>query len=553
MNNQKVTLLSSFQSDTLSGYLKNDQQYPLLEVQNGGYDQIIPQIQNIIKNNHQFSNLLLWTLPERIFSEFSKLLNSENISENILLNEINQYLDVISMIPSNINIVHISFQPGKYTRGIGISDYTSKKGIHYFLQLMNLKLIELSKNKTNLNIVDSTLLYHYHQPESFQPKLWYLSKNPFSNLVYKRATNEIKAILRTNFGGSRKLIILDLDDTLWGGIVGDDGWKNLKLGGHDYIGESFQDFQKELLKLKNQGIILAIASKNDEKNAWEAFSKHPEMILKKEHISAYRINWEDKAKNILEILKELNLTASSAVFFDDNPVERKRIKDLIPEIEVPELTSDKTQYRSILAQMTCFDINTLTGEDLRRTEMYNEEKQRESTKGKFVSTEDWLSSLETVIEYSKLTSEDLERTHQLFNKTNQMNLTTRRMSSDELWKWANQSGNEIFTFKVSDKFGSSGLTGILGLQHKSQTTTITDFILSCRVMGRKVEESMLAIACEQAIQNKSINVHANYLQTEKNTPCYDFFKKCLNEFNSKIFTIDLSKPIKRPKEIKFKD
>ncbi len=547
-----LNLITNFQTDTLAGYLKNDLQFPQAQVEVADYDQLITTL-SIFTNTRSKGAIVVWCSPEKIFHEFQNSFHSSKVDLNKFDNELDHYFSLLKNV-SNLNqIIHFTFQPTQFTRGNGTSDVTNETSIYTLLHRMNQKLISLARSCKNIQLIDSQSIYNYNHSEHFQSKLWYLSKNPFTNNVYKKAVNEIKATLRALYGGNKKLLILDLDDTLWGGIVGDDGWKNIKIGGHDYIGEAFQDFQKEIFKLKNQGIILAIASKNDESNVWEAFSKNTEMVLKKEHFSSYRINWDDKAKNISDILKELNVMPNSAVFLDDNPVERKRVKDLIPEIEVPELPSDKTQYRIFLAQLNLFDSLSITNEDLRRTEMYNEEKVRDSSKINFSNTDDWLKSLETVVEFSKLNESDLERTHQLFNKTNQMNLTTRRLSSDDLWKWSQTKNQSIYTFKVSDKFGSAGLTGILGLQHDNKQTIITDYILSCRVMGRKVEESMIAIATEFAIKNSAEKIIAHYIPTEKNKPCFEFFKKYFRLKSENVFELDALNEFVKPKSIKFKN
>ena len=189
----------------------------------------------------------------------------------------------------------------------------------------------------------------------------------------------MKAALRAVRGQSRKVVICDLDDTLWGGIVGDAGWENLRLGGHDPVGEAFADFQRELKALTRRGIILAMVSKNTEAVALEAIEKHPEMQLRKDDFAAWRINWDDKAQNIADLMEELNLGLDSAVFLDDNPVERARISEALPEVLVPNLPRDKMLFASTLRKLNCFDSATVSSEDRKRAAFYNAERDRRTS------------------------------------------------------------------------------------------------------------------------------------------------------------------------------
>ena len=194
---------------------------------------------------------------------------------------------------------------------------------------------------------------------------------------------DIENLYLSRKGQNRKLLVLDLDDTLWGGIVGDVGWKNLRIGGHDYLGESFRDFQLKIKSLTVRGIMLALASKNDESIAMEAIKKHPEMVLSINDFVAHRINWKDKAKNISEIVDELNIGLQSVVFFDDSPFERERVRQTLPEVFVPDLPKDPTDYVSFFSKLRCFDKKHITSEDKVRGEMYKTESKRKSLKQNF--------------------------------------------------------------------------------------------------------------------------------------------------------------------------
>src|SRR5262249_44027937 len=217
----------------------------------------------------------------------------------------------------------------------------------------------------------------------------------FHSDVFVEAARDIKAALAGLGGAARKVVILDLDDTLWGGIVGDVGWQGLRLGGHDSVGEAFVDFQRHLKALTRRGILLAIASKNEEPVALEAIGSHPEMVLRAEDFAARRINWKDKAQNIVDLMADLNLGLQSAVFIDDNPVERARVREALPEVFVPDWPEARLLYSSTLVGLRCFDAPAISREDAERSRMYAAERQREDLKKQVQSIDAWLRSLET--------------------------------------------------------------------------------------------------------------------------------------------------------------
>jgi FkbH-like protein len=371
-----------------------------------------------------------------------------------------------------------------------------------------------------------------------------MSKTPFSLELFKEAALEVHAALDALAGQSRKLLLLDLDDTLWGGIVGDVGWQNLRLGGHDAVGEAFRDFQRALKSLQTRGILLGIVSKNEETTALEAIRSHPEMVLRLEDFIGWRINWDDKARNIADLARELNLGLQSVVFIDDNPVERDRVRSALPEVLVPEWPPTPLESKASLQRLRCFDQPQISSEDRRRSEMYRVEKKRREIFSEATSLQDWLRSLEIRVVAEPVNPANLERVSQLFNKTNQMNLSTRRLAKNELWDWAGRPGNTMLAFRVSDKLGDSGLVGLasLGGDDVAGQARLVDFILSCRVMGRKVEETMLHLVSVRARAAGAVRLRATYLPTPKNQPCLRFFQTNGFELEQEnVFVLDISR------------
>lgn len=530
MDRQKfrALLISDFNIDILKGYLNNDEDLPKIDTTVVPFGQVIPVLVEkkleFWKDNYDFA--IIWTQPESVIESFNYVLNYQPVSINKILTEVDEYSQVLMNLQERVSLAFVpTWVLPTYHRGYGILEMKNGIGIENILMQMNLRLSENLDNASNIYLLKTQKWIEISGKNAFNPKLWYMAKIPFGNEVFKEATKDIKSALRAVSGDTKKIIIIDLDDTLWGGIVGEVGWKNIKLGGHDHIGEAYVDFQKALKALSNRGILLGIVSKNDESTVLEAINNHPEMVLKLNDFAGWRINWEDKAQNIVDLVSDLNLGLQSVVFIDDNPAERARVIETLPEILVPEWPEDKMLSKKTLLSLRCFDTHSVSKEDLERTKMYVTERQRQSFKSKVGSLDEWLKTLGIKVKVEELSEVNLQRTAQLLNKTNQMNLTTRRMTESELIKWVRQDNHKIWTFRVSDKFGDSGLTGIISLEVDNKIGRIVDFVLSCRVIGRKTEETMLYVVINYA-QSIGLNeIYAKYIPTPKNKHCLEFWEK----------------------------
>jgi len=326
------------------------------------------------------------------------------------------------------------------------------------------------------------------------------------------------------------------------------GWENLRLGGHDAVGEAFVDFQRAAKQLTRRGVVLGVASKNTESVALQAMTEHPEMVLRPDDFVALKINWSDKARNIAEMAEELNLGLQSVVFIDDNPVERARVREALPEVLVPEWPEDKLLYPSAMLSLGHFDAPTVSREDVERTAMYASERKRDTLKQSVGSLDDWLMSLGIRVRAEPLNAANLARTVQLLNKTNQMNLSTRRFTEPELLEWTRGPDRMLWAVHVSDRFGDAGLTGVVSVEADGGTARIVDFVLSCRVMGRRVEDTMTALAVEWARAHSLGSVSALYKPTAKNKPCHDFWKGTAFERDAEAttFTWDASRELPVP-------
>ena len=412
-----------------------------------------------------------------------------------------------------------------YERGLGLLDMDPVAGHSYHLMRMNTYLADQLSAEPNVHVLNADPWIMNVGQDSTNPKLWYMGKMAFNPQVLERTARDLVASIRAVQGKTKKLIVLDLDNTLWGGVLGDIGSENLSLGGHDPIGESFVEFQKALKVLKKRGVMLAIASKNTESVALEAINSHPEMVLRRADFVGWRINWDDKAQNILDLIYEINIGIDSVVYIDDSAVERARVRGAIPEILVPEWPENPMMYVRTLSGLECFDSASISAEDRTRTEMYTSERKRARLKDKVSSAEDYYSTLELRVDYCLLDEINIKRATQLLNKTNQMNLTTRRLSEKELFEWHGVDENTMFTFEVTDRFGNYGLTGLAGVSFQGEHAEVTDFVVSCRVIGRGVEQVMLSVIIDHATKMRKNRLLAEFHPTERNEPCRIFFRE----------------------------
>jgi FkbH-like protein len=423
-----------------------------------------------------------------------------------------------------------------------------KTGPGHALLRLNLRLAERLDRMTSVTFLDSTPWFEIERADD--ARLWHAAKIPYRNEVFSRAVRDIKSVVRASAGGSRKLVLLDLDGTLWGGVVGELGWESIRLGGHDPLGEAFVDFQGTLQMLTRRGVILGIVSKNDEHVALSAIERHPEMRLRRRDFAAWRINWDDKAKNVFEIARELNIGLSSVVFIDDNRVERERVRDACPQVLVPEWPLSPLAYSDALLALGCFDAVAVTVEDRRRGDLYAAEAARAAARIDAGSAEDWLRRLDLKIEVEEMGEPNAPRAVQLLNKTNQMNLSTRRMGEAEFDEWLRSGLRKAWTFRVSDRFGDAGLCGLVSLDVQGGCALLTDFVLSCRVFGRKVEQTMLHHAILHASRLGATRLRALFTPTPKNGPCRRFLESSgLSQETENGFSWSLSESYALPPEV----
>lgn len=333
---------------------------------------------------------------------------------------------------------------------------------------------------------------------------------------------ELMGYVKANLGVNRKCIVLDLDNTLWGGIIGEDGFDRIDLSLKP-PGMAFMEFQRVLLALYQRGVILAINSRNNEDEALRAIRDHPFMVLREEHFATMKINWSDKISNMKEIAQELNIGLDSIVYFDDDPINRELMSKAIPQIKTIDLPDDPSLYASTLMQINDFNTLVMTNEDRKRGEMYREEHKRTELKRSSSNLEDFLKQLEIRVTMKKANNFTIPRIAQLTLKTNQFNLTTRRYQEEDVETLAQDHTKLIGCAQTQDKFGDNGITGVY-IVNKNHVDVdkewfIDTFLLSCRVMGRGIEDAMMGYILSKAKEEGVIKVKAEFIPTKKNKPC----------------------------------
>jgi len=329
----------------------------------------------------------------------------------------------------------------------------------------------------------------------------------------------IARVVAAQRGLSKKCLVFDLDNTLWGGVIGDDGLEGLVLGEGSAAGEAHLALQRYAKQLKERGVILAICSKNDSAIAEAAFNEHPEMLLKRSDISAFVANWNDKAENLKAIAARLNIGLDSLVFVDDNPAERARIRQSLPMVAVPELPRDIAHYVRCLADAGYFEAVAFTSEDRQRADQYAANAEREALFELSGNLDDFLRSLQMSVVFGKFTPVDLARVTQLFNKTNQFNTTTKRYTAEEIADFAAARQTVTLQFRLLDKFGDNGLVSAMILRpdpKQPEVFEIDNWVMSCRVFGRQFEFEAMNIAVELVRQRGGKAIRADYIPTPKN-------------------------------------
>ena len=444
---------------------------------------------------------------------------------------------VLAQIGANKTVIALTMED-TYTVPFTDDDNYLRSAIEQY----NAALFEAEKIHSNLKVIDySEFTRNYPVADLFDWKFYFISQmgiNPKLTKDFQAWWNrKLKSIALKR----KKCIVIDLDNTLWGGVLGEDGISGIKIGG-DYPGKAFAFFQKSLLQLSKAGVILTVCSKNNEADVLDAWEKNPYMVLRKEHFASYRINWTDKATNIKELAEELNIGLDSFVFVDDNPTERELIKQILPMVSVPEFPAQPYELPVFFKKLVndYFKVYSITEEDKKKTEQYKAYAARAQAQQSFTDFGAFLESLDIQITIEAANEFNIPRIAQMTQKTNQFNLTTKRYTDADVKGFLAKDWM-IWCISVADKFGDNGITGCIMVNGD----IIDTFLLSCRILGKGIEKAFIKKILVMLKERGVEIVKADYLPTTKNAQAADFYDHCgfscvvENADGSKEYELDL--------------
>ena len=555
-NKIRIAFVGSF---TLNGFEEtmqvqcNDEKINCITY-NSPYNQFNQEILNEDSNLYKFKpDLIFLIIDSRIILEDSfyfSNINSEDEKKKFTskkFDEINNLIKIISK-KSQSKIVITNFTIPTYT-SLGIYESKIEYGTKEIILDLNKKLKVLSKNIDSCYVYDfNSFVTKFGEKNVIDYKKMYYGDIKINFDIIPYLIYEFLSYVKPILGLNKKCIVLDLDNTLWGNIIGEEGIEGIKIGPYPE-GRSFVEFQKVIKSLSENGIILAINSKNNQKDAMKAINEHPHMILREQDFSCIKINWNDKISNMKEISNELNIGLDSIVFFDDDPVNRELLRMSIPEINTVELPKDPSTYAQILRNLNDFNTLKITKDDTQRKIMYKQEQNRQKLESSTENLNEYLKKLDIKIKIKLDDKFSISRISQLILKTNQFNLTTKRYQEEEIREFVKDETMIVGCSEVEDKFGENGITNVFIIKTKPNEWIIDTFLLSCRIMGRGIEEGIIGKILEIA-KNKGIEkITATFIPTEKNKPAENFLKNYGFEKDGEKWVFLLKNKIKIPNHL----
>ena len=553
----RIALLGSF---TLNGFeetirVKCHQKKIECQTYVGDYNQYNQDILNKDSKFYKFKPELTFLildvrhiLGELYFQPYSISVSERKELVTIKVNEITNLIKTI-IENSNSRVILTDLQVPTYSP-YGINEQNEEFGVKQIVREINTKIRYENKDNPLLSILDFNEFIQKHGEENvFSYKQFFSGDMKISIEYIPKFVNEMMRFVNAVVGITKKCIVLDLDNTLWGGVIGEDGFNNIKLGDNP-IGRSFVEFQKRLLALNQRGIILAINSKNNFDDAMKVINEHPNMILREDNFGCIKINWNDKVTNLHEISSELNIGLDSFVFFDDDPINREFVKSQLNQVLVVDLPSDSAKFAHILTEMNVFESLKITEEDKKRKDMYLGQRKRVEFENKIGDFNEFLKQMDIQVLIKKADGFSIPRISQLTLKTNQFNLTTKRYQEDQISSFSDDKNRIVECAQVSDKFGDNGITGVYIVEKKNDEWIIDTFLLSCRIIGRGVEDIMLSQLIERARKENVKKIKGKFIPTVKNKPAENFYKEFGFKKEGDFWIFDTEQTIKKPEHIK---
>ena len=520
------------------------------------YNQYSQEILNPKSNLYKFSSDICFLILDgrTLLGNFHYFPYSSTLLERKKFIE-NKYIELTDLIKKFTNeskskLVLTSFTIPTFSP-YGIYETKVEYGLQDMVNDLNSRLNEFIKDQESVYFYDfNGFVTRYGENNVFNYRQFFFGDIKISIDYIPYLAHSLISYVKAVLGLSKKCVVVDLDNTLWGGVVGEDGFEGIRVG-PTVDGKPFLEFQKILLSLHQRGIILAINSKNNLEDAMQVIREHPDMILREEHFASLKINWNDKVTNMKEIASELNIGLDSVIYFDDDPVNREFVRLNLPEVLTIDLPNDSSQYALMLMEMNDFDQLNITEDDTKRGNMYLQQKKRMDLQSSTTNLEDFLKQLDISIKIKKADKFTVPRISQLTLKTNQFNLTTHRYQEEDIKKMLEDKMTFVGCAQVEDKFGDNGITGVFIVNKENKESwSIDTFLLSCRVMGRGVEDGIMSHILQRARDEGAKRVTGQHIPTKKNKPCENFLSDFGFKREGDLWVYSLGNPIKMPEHVK---
>jgi FkbH-like protein len=419
---------------------------------------------------------------------------------------------------------------GTFHRTGVASDASGQDAVAIVLARFNAALREEAAAFANVRLLDTEdIVRAVGHNAAFDTRFYFRSKAPYTGTYMNELARRITATARGFGAHFYKVLALDCDNTLWGGVIGEDLLNGLKLGPYDYPGNIFWRMQQEFAALERQGILLALVTKNNPADVEEVLRKHPDIVLKESQIVAKKVNWEDKPSNLRALAKELNVGLDSFIFLDDSSFECEAVRQQLPMVKTVQVPATLSDYPRVVAEIkSLFLAGGIAADSKGKTEQYRQRAGAEELKAQFDTQEEYLASLELKVELTRNARASVGRISELSQKSNQFNLTTTRYSVAEIEQMMESNGDNshaVYSLVVSDKFGNAGLTGVAIIRYEGQTAVVENFLMSCRVIGRGVEMGIWSRIVADAMQRGCIELRAKYIPSAKNAQVADFYDR----------------------------
>jgi len=489
--------------------------------------------QEILDKNSQLYSfnpevILLFIDSRTIFGDayFLPYSLSVDVRKNVSSKKTSEIFALVEQIKNNTSakIILHNLEVPIYSP-LGIVENKQEHGIIEIVQDINSALRNSYKSNGQVFIFDyDAFCSKIGKQNIIDYKMYYLGDIKVHLQYIPDLCDEYLAYIKPLLSLSKKCIVLDLDNTLWGGVVGEDGFDGIKLGPTP-DGRSFWEFQKYLLSLFQRGIILAINSKNNSDDALKVIREHPYMVLREKHFASMQINWNDKISNMKLIAKDINIGLDSLVFFDDDKLNREMVQDALPQVHVVKLPDDSSLYLKTLASLTDFNTFQLTDEDKRKGQMYAEQRKRDESLASATDINQYLRNLQMEVTIKKADSFTIPRISQLTQKTNQFNMTTRRYLEENILKFSKDNSFIVLSVTVVDKFGDNGIVGCAIIENKGVKWRVDTFLFSCRVIGRYIENLLLSYIINAAKKQNAKILVGEFIESKKNAPARNFYKE----------------------------